>query len=129
MYEYNPVEVDVLQGKTLTNIDVGPESIMLTTECGRQIVIRHDQDCCESVVVEDTQGDWHQLVGKPIVEVSHDEEKDCEPKPSEYSESWTRSTLTFRVDDATVINRWIGESNGYYSESVSLHDVTDVVAQ
>jgi hypothetical protein len=98
---------------------------MLTTASGRKIWIHHDQDCCESVRIEDTQGNWHELIGKVIVEAS----EDVRSSGPRCSESWTRTTLTFRVDGATVISRWIGESNGYYSESVDIEELTKRGAQ
>ena len=118
-------EIDVLVGEVLTHIDTDEEDneIMLTTQSGKVIKIFHDQDCCETVAIEDTEGDWHRLVGKVIIEASKDEEPQGDPPP-EYPDSWTRTTLKFRVDDATVISRWIGESNGYYSESVDIEDLT-----
>lgn len=115
------IEIDSLVGEVLTHIDTDEENneIMLTTQSGRIIKIYHRQDCCESVDIAGLDGDWQQLVGKVIIEATHDEvESDVE-----YG-SKTDTTLKFRVNDATVISRWIGESNGYYSESVDLEDVT-----
>ena len=111
-----------LAGETLTYIDVDPENdvILLTTESGRMIKIYHEQDCCESVRIEDTQGDWHNLIGKVIVTAYADEYE----SEVEYG-SRTETTLTFCVDDATVINRWVGESNGYYSESVHIEEIAN----
>lgn len=122
------LEIGSLVGEVLTYIDTDEKNdeIMLTTASGRKIKIYHDQDCCESVRIEDTQGNWHDLVGKVIVEASEDVKPQGDPPP-EYPDSWTRTTLTFRVDGATVISRWIGESNGYYSESVDIEDVTKSV--
>lgn len=122
------IELSSLVGEVLTYIDTDEKNdeIMLTTASGRKIKIYHDQDCCESVRIEDTQGNWHDLVGKVIVEASEDVKPQGDPPP-EYPDSWTRTTLTFRVDGATVISRWIGESNGYYSESVDIEDVTKSV--
>jgi len=117
-------EIEVLVGEVLTHIDTDEKNneIMLTTESGKIIKIFHDQDCCETVAIEDTEGEWHKLVGKVIVEASKDEKQgECD-----YG-SITETTLKFRVDDATVISRWIGESNGYYSESVDIEDVTQAV--
>jgi hypothetical protein len=122
------IEVSSLVGEVLTYIDTDEKNdeIMLTTASGRKIRIYHSQDCCESVRIEDTQGNWHDLVGKVIVEASEDVQPSGDPPP-EYPDSWTRTALTFRVDGATVISRWIGESNGYYSESVDIEDVTKSV--
>lgn len=124
------IEPSVLVGEVLTHIDTdGKEVIMLTTESGRVFRIYHEQDCCESVSIEDTQGNWHDLVGKVILEASQQEEEDPRDPPTNYTpagyipESSTRTTFTFRTNDATVISRWFGESNGYYSESVDLHEI------
>ena len=118
------IEIEQLVGETLTYVDTDEnnDEIMLTTASGKIIKIFHEQDCCESVHIEDTEGNWHELIGKVIVEATNESTSEGEP-PNEYSESWTRTTLTFKVDDATVISRWIGESNGYYSESVDIEMV------
>lgn len=119
----NRVELNSLVGEVLTYIDTdGKGEIMLTTESGRKIRIYHEQDCCESVRIEDTEGNWHNLIGKVIVEVNYDIDPSGAPMP-EYPDSWTRTNLTFKVNDATVISKWIGESNGYYSESVDIEEI------
>lgn len=110
-----------LVGETLTYIDVDNDNneIMLTTSSGRTIRIFHYQDCCESVRIVDTEGNWHDLIGKVLVEATHDETGEGDDWGHE-----TKTTLTFRVDGATVISRWVGESNGYYSESVDIEELT-----
>ena len=122
------IEAKSLVGEVLTHIDTDEKNneVLLTTASGRQIKIFHSQDCCESVYIEDTEGNWHELIGKVLVEAKHEESSEGDP-PQEYAESWTRTSLTFKVDGATVISKWIGESNGYYSESVDLEDVTRTV--
>jgi len=120
------IEVGAIVGEVLTHVDTNEhgDEILLTTASGKTIKIFHSQDCCETVSIEGTDGAWHDLFGKVIVEATQSEWSDQEPKPNEYSESWTRTELKFRSDDTTVISRWIGESNGYYSEGVSIEDVT-----
>ena len=122
------IEIGSLVGETLTYIDTDDknEEIMLTTASGRRIKIFHSQDCCETVRIEDTEGNWHDLIGKVIIEASADVQPEGDPPP-EYPDSWTRTALTFKVDGATVISRWIGESNGYYSEDVDLEDIKSSV--
>ena len=122
------IDVGSLVGEVLTYIDTDEKNdeIMLTTASGRKIKIYHNQYGSEWVEIVDTEGNWHDLIGKVIIEASEDVKEQGDPPP-EYPDSWTRTELTFRVDGATVISRWIGESNGYYSESVHIEDVTKSV--
>lgn len=121
----NDNEAKSLVGEVLTHIDVDPEQgqILLTTASGRKFMIYHSQDCCESVQIVGTDGEWGSLIGKPLKLVEHEEVSQGDPPP-EYPDSWTRTNLTFRVDGATVISRWLGMLNGYYSESVDLVELT-----
>ncbi len=125
------IEIGAIVGEVLTHIDTNEsnDEILLTTRSGKTIKIFHQQDCCENVRIEGTDGNWHDIVGKVIIEASKSEFDECEPKPSEWAESWTRTELKFRSDAATVISRWIGESNGYYSEGVDIADVTNAFAK
>ena len=123
MWHDDRIVLESLNGEILSHVDQLDDEIMLTTVSGREIRIYHSQDCCETVSIEDTEGDWHRLIGKSILECTHDEERNGYPPPA-YPDSWTRTELTFKVDNHTVVSRWIGESNGYYSESVDISDVT-----
>lgn len=82
----------------------------------------HQQDCCENVRITDIIGDLSDLVGHPILiaeEVSSEGYSDPRTEPSQYghsSETWT--FYRFATVKGTVTVRWLGESNGYYSESV-----------
>ena len=108
-----------LVGETLTHVDVFADEILLTCQSGRKIKIYHDQHCCELVSLVDVQGNWQDLIGKVIVDTS----EVVEDYP-QASESGTETTLAFHVADATVITRWIGESNGYYSEAVHFTELS-----
>ncbi len=115
--------VKELIGETLTHIDVDEvgDEVRMETSSGKVITLYHCQSCCENIRIEDTQGNWHDLIGKVIVEANKREGDFGEPYDAE---SWMRTEFTFKVDDATVISRWIGESNGYYSESVDIKVAT-----
>jgi hypothetical protein len=120
--ERSRVKFDVLVGEVLDAVDIDREKdqILLTTRSGRQFLIHHEQDCCETVEIVGQDGCFIRLVGKTIVEareIAIDTTKD-----DSYGTE-TTTTLIFRVDGETVISRWVGDSNGYYSESVDIAEL------
>ena len=121
-YYDNFCDVNVLVGKTLSSVDgaaVGGGVITFTTIDGDVYRMLHMQDCCESVRVEDIVGDIQDLVGEPLLiaeEVSGEIPTDFNPLEHD-SVTWT--FYKFATRKGYVDIRWLGESNGYYSESVS----------
>jgi hypothetical protein len=116
-YYGNYCNVDVLTGKTLESlVDEGNELIFKTTD-GETYRMYHEQDCCESVVLEDVVGDLQDLVGSVIL-VAEEVEGES-PADFEAYESYTWTFYKFATRKGYVDLRWLGQSNGYYSESVS----------
>lgn len=107
-----------LMGKTLTTIVNENDELIFTTNDGEIFKAYHDQDCCESVRIEDIEGDLNDLIGTPILQAEEVTNSD-EPKPNEYAESFTWTFYKLATINGYVTIRWLGESNGYYSESVS----------
>jgi len=124
MYDYydSTVPFETLKGVILTDIQVndGRDEITFLTLEGNRYKLYHSQDCCESVTVEDICGDFSDLVDTPILLA---EEVTSNENPEGYSRDWQESfTWTFyklSTFKGSVTIRWYGESNGYYSESVS----------
>lgn len=113
-------EIRDMVGKTFTRVygGVGDGEMVFENDTERY-VFTHDQDCCESVDINDVVGDLEDLVGEPLLmaeEVSGAIEPDVE-----HSESYTYTFYKFATRRGYVDVRWLGESNGYYSESVDLH--------
>lgn len=105
-------------GKTMVTAECmkGGVVMLLVDTAGTRYVFDHDQDCCERVAIEDVAGDLRDLVGSPIVEAC---EASSEGTPApEHAESYTWTFYRFSTVKGTVTVRWLGESNGYYSESV-----------
>lgn len=78
----------------------------------------HEQDCCESVSLHEVHGDVEDIIGSPILDAYESSSSDGE-RPGEWSDSWTWTFYRIVTNAGTVTMRWLGESNGYYSESVS----------
>lgn len=124
MYE----DINILVGRTLTKIEKDDDNDELIFHCddGEIYKLYHEQDCCESVSIDDICGDLDDLIGTPILkaeEVSNYEpisKEDIERTKS--ADEWGSCTWTF-YKFATVKGyvdiKWFGESNGYYSESVN----------
>jgi hypothetical protein len=118
-YYGNYCNVNVLTGKTLSSISggVGDDEIVFVTTDGETYRMYHQQDCCESVSVEDIAGDLQDLVGSVIL-VAEEVEGES-PADFEAYESYTWTFYKFATRKGYVDLRWLGQSNGYYSESVS----------
>tara|TARA_Y100001973_G_C5169748_1_gene318299 strand:+ start:138 stop:500 length:363 start_codon:yes stop_codon:yes gene_type:complete len=111
------IEFNRLEGLVIFNIhQKGDEEIVFTTNCGKKFRMFHDQDCCEHVRIEEiVGGELQDLVGEKILlaeEVSNQEDGDWET-----SKTWTFYKISTNSTSLTI--RWLGESNGYYSERVS----------
>jgi hypothetical protein len=106
--------IEEFVGQTIVKIDVQDTEIHWTMSNGVLYTMYHEQDCCESVWVEDVCGDIDNLTFTPILKAyedsSHSETDDYE------SETWTFYNIATIKGSVTI--RWCGTSNGYYSESV-----------
>lgn len=126
-YNSPPATVSDLKGVTLlmvTGMDAGNDDVIFRAEDGRVWRMCHYQDCCESVAITEVHGDPNDLVGVPIL---HAEESTNYDDPShDYSnDSHTWTFYRFTTIKGSVTLRWLGESNGYYSESVGFHLIND----
>lgn len=117
--------VSDLVGRTLMRVTVSEdkERVTFTLDSGREYAMSHTQNCCESVQLEEVIGDLDDLVGAPILAAEESTNSE-EPKPHEYSDSFTWTFYKLATIKGSVTLRWLGESNGYYSESVDFVEIT-----
>ena len=115
---------DDLIGRTLYKVTEDGEELTLYLSETNYVRFYHQQDCCESVYIEDICGDLNDLVGSPLLEaeeVSNYEGEDTG------DESYTWTFYKFATKKGFVTVRWYGSSNGYYSEGVSVEVVDTTV--
>lgn len=112
------VAIEQLKGLTPISVHQDDETFVITTKEG-DFKFHHEQDCCENVYIEDVVGDINDLVGNPIL-LAEEVSSEDEPAPSKFTESFTWTFYKFATIKGYVDIRWLGESNGYYSESVDL---------
>jgi hypothetical protein len=128
MYRYYPeVDVSVLMHRTITNLQQnGYDELLFTMDNGDRYIMYHSQDCCEYVRIEDIDGDLNDLVGSPVLqaEVVSGETQDAWEE-DERQDSYTWTFYKFATIKGSVTLRWLGESNGYYSERVDFGKVED----
>ena len=122
--------LDMMRGKTFAKVVADGNEMLFETADGERFVFGHDQDCCESVYIEDITGDIEDLVGEPLLlvdEVSGETPADFDP---DAHDSYTWTFYKFATRKGYVDVRWLGESNGYYSERVDLfHAVAEAVTE
>lgn len=115
----NYAKFEELVGMTLKEIvgTVNDEQLEFVTMDGARFQMLHEQDCCESVTIEDITGDLNDLIGSPILQAEESSNQD-NPRGNP-DESWTWTFYRIATIKGSVVIRWYGSSNGYYSESVS----------
>ena len=118
--DYNAeAKIESMVGQVFTSV-TQDGSEMVFENATERFVFFHSQDCCESVSIEDICGDLQDLVGEPLLiaeEVSGETPVDFNEEEHD-SVTWTFYKFATRRGYVDV--RWFGESNGYYSEGVSL---------
>lgn len=121
--------IEALEGKIITEIRVeNDDRVEFACADGSEYRMHHQQDCCEDVWLAEVIGSWDDLLGVPLSIAYEETESDREPIRNDGgSATWTFYTL--RTSKGTVVLRWVGESNGYYSESVDFTCVKEGSAE
>ena len=91
------------------------DKVDIYTECGDIYRFLHEQECCEEVWLEDFDAEVEKLRGSVVLsaELVSNTQEDT---------GWGSQTWTFykiETNKGGIWMRWLGESNGYYSEEVS----------
>lgn len=124
-HKYDTKIEDII-GKTLTKVertDFDGDALTFYADDGTVYDMYHQQDCCESVDIEDICGDLADLVGTPII-MAENVYSEADTKDG-WNESATWTFYKFATVKGYVTIRWYGTSNGYYSESATFAERVD----
>ena len=127
------MDFNTLLGKTLIEVTgaVGDDVMVFKCTDGSSYQLHHYTDCCESVSIEDIHGDLTDIVGAEIL-LAEESTSDSDPEgyvseEGSYRDSYTWTFYRLTTIKGSVVIRWLGESNGYYSESVDFDEIKDGV--
>lgn len=111
--------LQTLVGKTFSSVEkTSKDEIVFTVGEGEKYRLYHEQDCCETVNIEDICGELSDLVGPPLLQA---EESSNRKEAVDGTTTWT--FYRFATIKGSVVIRWVGESNGFYSETVDFERV------
>lgn len=117
----SPFDIGDLAGEIITSIEgvrTGSAEVTLNLKSGKQIAFYHHQDCCESVRLYDFETDTSDFSGALITSA-----EETRNDAGDEVGKWGTGTWTFykiETSKGGIWMRWLGESNGYYSESVDV---------
>ncbi|MDS1821679.1 hypothetical protein QX249_13555 [Vibrio parahaemolyticus] len=101
--------------KSITGLEIDSEKVRIETECGFVVVLQHVQDCCEDVLLNDFDGDASDVLGGYVIQA---EEVSNAQGSAVNAESYTWTFYKIETNKGGLWMRWLGESNGCYSEEV-----------
>ena len=130
MNEY--IEIEEFMGKTFVEVSAIGDNTALYFKTDTEVYkMFHEQDCCEEVYLDETHGDFTDLVGKPILRAEEsiktmddytEEQLKDNDMGGEESFTWTFYNIATIKGDVQL--KWYGGSNGYYSESISIKTIS-----
>ena len=104
-------------------LEAGSYIIKFVFSDGRKFIMAHDQECCETVLVEDIIGDPADLQNATVID-AREEIGNIDPEgycpTDKHPESYTWTFYIIQTSKGVITIRWLGESNGQYSESVDI---------
>lgn len=128
-FEASPVKkiecFEDLKGHTIASIDKTEATMTFHVLGQGSFRLEHFQDCCESVAIEDIEGDLEDIIGMPLTmaeESTNDKpDEDKGMVSSDECDLWTFYRLATVKGYVTI--RFHGSSNGYYGVEVSFNKI------
>lgn len=108
-----------IKGQTPVEINgmkEGSERFEIVTKEGNRLIVLHESDCCETVEIAQVDGDPLDLLGLPLL-MAEMVEGESQRDDGRWGDPHTWTFVKFATAAGYVTLRWLGSSNGYYSET------------
>lgn len=102
--------------KRVSGLSKGSERVTIHLDQDETIIFEHFQDCCENVRLYDSE--YQGKLSGDLLEIRETTNKKDGAELGDDSSTWTYYNVYF--SDGNLNMRWLGESNGYYSERVDV---------
>ena len=106
----------------ITGLTEGNDEVVITTNIGKYRLY-HEQDCCEHVVINKVIGNVNDLVGEVIFAEEDAGVNDPDWYDGYYNDGHTWTKYVLKTKNASLEFWFLGESNGYYNENVSIKKI------
>lgn len=120
----NQANLNKLVGKTIkkvTGLNKNSEEVTILFNDNSIATFFHEYDCCEDVVLYDfelTAKSLDSLIGAVVNDANETTSKYMAEDPEEDDGTWTFYNIN--TSKGCINMRWLGTSNGYYSEEVTV---------
>ena len=122
--EQNEFFNNVMKNKVITDIVKSQNEMKFNFSDGSFCYMKHMQDCCEIVTIDDICGDLSDLCNTPILNAEL--VTNTKDNRKEWDESFTWSFYKFATIKGYVDIKWYGTSNGCYSEMADIYYFDDI---
>lgn len=114
-----------LKGKTIKEIsclEIDSKKVFIRTN-DETYKLYHQQSCCEHVRIVKVIGNINELIGEVIFAEEDAGANDPDWYNESFYDSYTWTKYVLKTTNASLEFWFLGESNGYYSESVIIKKI------
>ena len=106
----------------ITGLTEGNDEVVITTNIGKYMLY-HEQDCCEHVRIVKVISNVNELIGEVIFAEEDAGANDPDWYDGYYNDGHTWTKYVLKTKNASLEFWFLGESNGYYNENVSIKKI------
>jgi hypothetical protein len=125
---FKPCDADFpdLVGETISQViglTIGSREVNFLCKSGKLFRMHHYQECCENVELVDVVGEAEDIVNNKVVNLAEQVSNDKASFENVDADSYTWTFYNIQAGGCMVTLRWLGTSNGFYSERVQFQRI------